>query len=119
MNADELRRLAENTPKRRRQEEEKRRQESIRLWLEQEYTKARQAVAELDNNVRQAANAGMFEATVYKAEEFVSGAPAPVTRKRIIKKRGRLEDWVVDIVCIPDYAQHVFASCPSNLNHDG
>lgn len=121
MNPDELRRLAQEVPQRRLQEEDVRKQEELKLWTEQQWAKARQAVAELDSIVRQAASLGQFETMVYKAEAHYSGGAGPQLQQRSIYERDfflnkHFKGCVVDILNVPDYAQHVFNSCPSNLN---
>jgi len=123
MNPDELRKVAKGVHELRQQEEqqeeETRYKESFRLRAEQEWAKARQAVADLENVARRAAEAGQFEAAVYKTEQFYSPSMGFMLEYREINRglfRKRNPDWVIDIRYIPDYAQYVFDSCPSNLS---
>jgi hypothetical protein len=71
MDADELRRIAREAPLRNAQEEAqaeamKRKQRRDQLY-EEEWRLARQAVADLDENIRKAADEGKYETVVYRA----------------------------------------------------
>ena len=70
MDADELRRIAQEAPSRKAQEErqaeEKRKERHRRQLYEEEWNLARQAVAEMDSNIRKAANEGKHETAVYR-----------------------------------------------------
>src|ERR1700690_1621266 len=91
-------------------EEQKRRQ---RIW-DEEWVKAREAAEELESTVRRAANCGSTTAIVYTAYENLF-----LSIKGVPKKR-----WFCDAVewsfvldgPVPEYAQHVYNSCPRSLS---
>ena len=86
---DELRKLAANATDRRRQEQQEQ-EERKQGCFDHEWAKAREAVANLDNVISQAASLGHRAAVIYEAKELPgvgSAAHANLVRKRYLKKR--------------------------------
>lgn len=122
MNPDELRRLAQSEPERRRQESIVQGLAVQARQIEKLWEQARKAVAEIDNTVRQAASEGRFSAVVYTARGgtydcSANRAQGPILNTRVVKQGWfQPKTCVTSIIFIPDFAQFVFDSCPSNLN---
>ena len=117
MDADELRRIAREAPLRNAQEEAqaeamKRKQRRDQLY-EEEWRLARQAVADLDENIRKAADEGKYETVVYRA--WANGI-------LIIEHSPKYSWWDGFLkseqfkYSVPDYAKFVFDHCPSALH---
>jgi len=117
-NPDELRRLSQQSLQSKRQQEERVAQEARQsaadkkqdVWEEQ-WSWARQAVADLDENITEAASEGRFETVVYEAGQ-----------NEVFKIKTHFHrPWYAvfdasEYTCkyeytIPAYAQYVFDSC--------
>ncbi len=115
MNADELRRITREAAERRASEaREKSRDRHLESLYGQEWGRARQAVAELRDNIHEAAREGQSEVVVYKIEENELFSITFRQRKRRfgLGRQGHGDYQYT----IPDYAQYVFDNCSAELN---
>ena len=113
MNAEDLRRLSNEAIERKarneRESEQNRRAQEAKESRQHEWANAAQAVADLNDNVRKAANQGKFETVVYRTWRF--NVTSHCKKHWLTREcKGHSYDYSV-----PDYAQFVFNNCPAQL----